>query len=315
MKRAGGEALCILAAPLNVHILAALEEGPKELIDLRRAAGSPPQSTMRVYTRTLIEANVLERRRQNEFPGSVRYAITSAGEALVRVAEVVQGWLRSAPEGPVLLGSPAAKSSLRALVEGWDSNIVRALAARPLSLTELNRLIPKISYPSLERRLGALRLARLVEPQPGDGRGTPYRATEWLRRSIVPAATAAGWERRYTPDTTTPIGRLDVEAAFLLAAPLLDLPSDLSGRCRLVVEIQGGSNPIFAGALIQIEDGKVLSCTSRLDGEVESWASGPPRDWLRQLEGQGEEELEMGGDASLAAAVVDALNGSASAFV
>ena len=37
------------------------------------------------------------------------------------------------------------------------------------------------------------------------------------------------------------IGRLDVEAAFLLAIPLIDLPSGLTGVCRLSVEIQGGS--------------------------------------------------------------------------
>ena len=55
MKRAGAVSLSLLSAPLNVHLLRALEEGPLALIDLRRAVGSPPQSTMRVYSRTLVE--------------------------------------------------------------------------------------------------------------------------------------------------------------------------------------------------------------------------------------------------------------------
>ncbi len=40
--------------------------------------------------------------------------------------------------------------------------MLRALAAGSLSLTELDRLIGALSYPSLERRLVAMRLAGLV---------------------------------------------------------------------------------------------------------------------------------------------------------
>ena len=173
----GAVALSLLSAPLNVHLLQALEEGPMALIDLRRSVGSPPQSTMRVYSRTLVDLGTLERQRQAAFPGTVEYASTDSGKALLGIGAIHEKWLHEAPSGPVSLGSTASKSATKALVEGWSTNIIRALAAKPLSLTDLNRLIPRISYPSLERRLGALRLADLVEPHPGDGRGTPYRAT------------------------------------------------------------------------------------------------------------------------------------------
>jgi hypothetical protein len=49
VKRAGAVALSLLSAPLNVHLLQALEDGSLPLIDLRRAVGSPPQRSMRVY--------------------------------------------------------------------------------------------------------------------------------------------------------------------------------------------------------------------------------------------------------------------------
>lgn len=307
MKRAGSVALSLLAAPLNVNVLRTLEEGPKALLDLRRAVGSPPQSTMRLYSRTLTERGVIDRRRRAEFPGSAEYEITPPGRDLLEVAGVLEEWLRVAPEGPVPIASPSAKSATKALVEGWSTNIVRAIAARPLSLTELNRLIPKVSYPSLERRLGSMRLANLVQPHPGDGRGTPYTATGWLRRAVVPLAAAANWERRNGSHDAQPIGRLDVEAAFLLAIPLIDMPDDFSGRCRLAVEVQGGSSPIVAGVMVSFEEGKVTSCSSRLEGEAESWVSGSPVGWLDRLSGADGRSLELGGDVAMAAAILDRL--------
>lgn len=309
MKRAGAVALSLLSAPLNVHLLQALEDGPLPLIDLRRAVGSPPQSTMRVYSRTLVDLGTLERQRQAAFPGTVEYGSTEAGKALLGIGAILESWLREAPAGPIALGSTASKSATKALVEGWSTNIVRALAAKPLSLTDLNRLIPRISYPSLERRLGALRLADLVEPHPGDGRGTPYRATPWLRRAIVPLTAAAWWERRYLADPPL-IGRLDVEAAFLLAIPLVELPDGLTGKCRLAVEIQGGSSPVFAGVLLSVEDGKVVSCSSRLEGDADAWASGSAGSWMRRMNGS-DGDLDIGGDAELVRAIVDSIRKSA----
>jgi len=278
------------------------------LIDLRRAVGSPPQSTMRVYSRTLVDLGTLERQRQAAFPGTVEYGSTESGKALLGIGAIHESWLREAPSGPVSLGSTASKSATKALVEGWSTNIIRALAAKPLSLTDLNRLIPRISYPSLERRLGALRLADLVEPYAGDGRGTPYRATPWLRRAIVPLAAGAWWERRYLADPPL-IGRLDVEATFLLAIPLIELPEGLSGKCRLAVEIQGGSSPVFAGVLICVEDGKVISCSSRLEGEAEGWATGSAGSWMRRMSGR-DGDLEIGGDSELVREIIGAIRKS-----
>lgn len=309
MKRAGAAALSLLSAPLNVHLLKALENGPLPLIDLRRAVGSPPQSTMRVYSRQLVDLGPLERQRQASFPGTVEYASTESGKALLGIGAVLEQWLHEAPAGPISLGSTASKSATKALVEGWSTNIIRALAAKPLSLTDLNRLIPRISYPSLERRLGALRLADLVEPYAGEGRGTPYRATPWLRRAVVPLAAGAWWERRYLAEPP-PIGRLDVEAAFLLAIPLIELPGGLSGKCRLAVEIQGGSSPVFAGVMLSVEDGKVTSCSSRLEGEADGWASGSAGSWMRRMSGH-DADLEVGGDTELVRGVVDSIRRSA----
>lgn len=304
MKRAGAISLSLLAAPLNLHMLKALESGPLPLLDLRQAVGSPPQSTMRVYSRALLEIGALERERQAAFPGTVEYRSTEAGRGLLAIATILGRWLHECPTGPIALGSTASKSTTKAMVEGWSTNIIRALAAKPLSLTELDRLITGANYPSLERRLGALRLAGLIEPCPGPGRGRHYRATPWMRRAIVPLAAGAWWERRYLAEAPQ-VGRLDVEAAFLLAIPLADLPSDMNGKCRLAVEIEGPS-PSLAGVMVGVEDGRIVSCSSRLKSTAEGWASGSASSWIRCMRG-GDNDLDIGGKARMAREMIGAI--------
>jgi DNA-binding HxlR family transcriptional regulator len=308
--RAGAHALSLLSVPLNAHVLLALADEPKSLIDLRRAAGSPPQTTMRGHLRVLTEAGILKRQRQTDFPGSVDYELGRPGRDLLVVSGVLQGWLALCPEGPLKLGTSAAKSSIKALVEGWSSGVVRALAARPFSLTELSSIITGLSYPSLERRLGAMRLAGQIERCPGDGRGTPYSLTEWIRFAIAPLAAAARWERRYLADGTAPIGKIDVESAFLLAVPLLSLDPEHSGICRLTVESQNGDGEHqLAGVMVGLDGGRVDSCVSRLQGNAAAWASGSVAAWLRAVIDQDTDNLELGGDCALAIAVLDGLHG------
>jgi len=308
--RAGAQALSLLAVPLNVHVLTALEDEPRSLVDLRRAVGSPPQTTMRVHLRNLTELSILHRRRQSQFPGPVDYELGTAGQELLHVARVLRVWLVDSPDSSLSVGSAAAKSAVKALVDGWSSTMVRAIAARPLSLTELNRLIPGISYPSLERRLAALRLAGLIEACPSRNRATPYAATEWLRRAIAPLALAARWERKHVPSEASPIGRLDIEAAFLLAVPMLRLSPELTGVARLAVETQSGEEHRIAGVLVEVKEGEIVSCVARLQGQADAWASGSAAAWLRAVIDRQPDHLEVGGDCELANELVDSLNGT-----
>ncbi|HEX6455730.1 MAG TPA: hypothetical protein VF009_04335 [Solirubrobacterales bacterium] len=279
--------------------------------DLRGAIGSPPPSTARIYLQTLRKVKAVDVGRKEGFQGSAEYSLTDGGRGLLEVADVLQTWLSASPRGPIELGTPAARNAIKALIDGWSSNITRALSARALALTEMSRLIPKISYPALERRLTAMRSVGLIEAHKEDGRATPYRPTDWLRRSVAVFSSASEWERECIPELTSPIGRLDVEAAFLLAVPLMELPPDLSGKVRLAVEIQRGVSPIFAGVLVCIEDGEVTSCVPGPDGEAEAWISGAPRSWLRRLNRGEEDHLEVGGDSHAARAVLEGLERTA----
>jgi DNA-binding HxlR family transcriptional regulator len=305
--RSGAQTLLLLAAPLNVAILQALAAEAKQQVELRWETGSPAQTTLRAQLKRLVELGAIEKHRRNRFPGALEYELTPRGRELLLVSDALDRWLAIAPDGPLLLGGTAAKAAVKALAEGWSTTMLRALAARALSLTELDRIIGSLSYPSLERRLSALRVAGLVEPQPGDGRGTPYAVTPWLRHGVAPLAVAARWERRHQTPISAPIGRLDVEAALLLAMPLLRLPSELSGRCRLGAELENGKCSL-AGALVGIQDGRISTCTTKLQGNSDAWALGSASAWLGALIGGDLASLELGGDSKLAGALVDGLH-------
>jgi DNA-binding HxlR family transcriptional regulator len=301
----------VLASPLNVDVLRVLEREPRPLIDLRRAVGGPPQTTLRGHLKALTDLGALERRRRSEFPGAVDFALGAAGRELLEVGHVLGAWLELSPEGPIELGTPAAKSAIKALLGGWSSAMIRALAAGPLSLTQLDRLIPSLNYPSLERRLAALRLAGQIEALSGSSRGTPYAASPWLRRSIAPLASAARWERRLAPPRSAPIGRLDVESAFLLTVPFLSLPAKASGAVRLAVEVPvAGEQRGHAGVRAEIDAGRVVSCVTRLQGPARGWISGKAEAWIAAVVEHESAGLEIGGDSALARAILDGLNGA-----
>lgn len=303
--------MSLLATRLNVDILSTLGKGEMAFADLSKTVGAPPQSTMRVYIRNLESLGAIERRRQNEFPVAVAYRITATGAGIAKVAALLGAWLQQAPDGPAPFGSTTAKSAIKALVEGWSTNIVRAVAARPFTLTELCRLNPRVSYPSLERRLSAMRRVGLVEPHREHSSGTPCAATNWLRRAVIPLAAAACWEQRYLQASAPPITRHDVEGAFLLAIPLIKLAPELTGRCRLAVELDARPSPTFAGVMLGLQRGSVVSCSTKLEGDAEAWVKGSPPTWMSQMALSEGEHLEAGGDIGFAEAIVDALRGAA----
>ncbi|HVY78128.1 MAG TPA: winged helix-turn-helix transcriptional regulator [Solirubrobacterales bacterium] len=305
----------MIASPLSVPILRAHIDGPLRLPDLRERIGGAAQTTLRGQVGNLRGIEALERHIRGGMPYTVENELTDVGRGILAVADVVEEWLARAPQGPLALGSEPAKGAIRALVGGWGSTMLRALAARPLSLTELSSIISDHSYPALERRLSAMRAARQVEPREGGERGgKPYGVTEWTRQAVAPIAAAGRCECTYLADTTEPLTRIDIEAAFLLAVPLVDFDVTRSGSCLLAVDTSGIGDGApaerLAGVHVELEHGAV-TCNSRLEMEPKTWALGAVEPWLDAiLEGR-LERLRIGGeDPGLAAAVIESIHRS-----
>lgn len=307
--RAGGYVLSLLATALHDLVLRALSDGPKRLADLRREVGGPAQTTLRGNLRNLIGMGALEKRQSNGSGSLVDHALTPTGSELLLVGDSIESWLARAPGGPIRLESETGKAAIKALVNGWGSTMLRALASRPLSLTELDNLISAFSYPALERRLGAMRLAGFVGAVEGSGGGTPYAVTGWLRRAIAPLLAAVRCERRHMADATAPLTRLDIETILLLATPLVTLPPEAEGVTQLAVHGGDGSAWRSAGVRITVRDGKLVSCTSKLEPGLGSSIGGSAADWLDALVlGHSQRLQTCGSRAPLTRDIVDGLH-------
>src|SRR5262249_35849966 len=148
----------------------------------------------------------LERHVRSGMPYTVENELTDVGRGIIAVAKVVEAWLGRAPQGPIAFGSEPAKGAIRSLVGGWSSTVLHALAARPLSLTELSGAIPELSYPSLERRLSAMRASRQVEVLLNEsGKSRPYAVTAWARQGVSPLVAAGRCECEHLPEGADPL--------------------------------------------------------------------------------------------------------------
>lgn len=301
----------MLATPLNLLILRALLERPMRLAELRAATGLPAQTTLRGHLASLNEIGLVDKRPTQQMPYAVENELTPMGQQLLKVADVLESWLNTAPAGPIALESGAAKGVIKAFVDGWGSTIMRGLAWEPMSLTELDRRIPDLSYPALERRLASMRMAGLIEARPSHGVGTPYTVTDWARRGVVPLAAAGNCELLYMRDRP-PITQVDIEAAFMLATPLVGMPMDVAGACQLGVEVDSATPP--AGVTVLIERGRIVACDSGVDNSTgQPFAIGPAAKWFSAIVDGKIEDLRFGGGPQLAEGLVrglhSALNG------
>jgi DNA-binding HxlR family transcriptional regulator len=309
--RAGSRALSFFAHPLNARILRAHVEGPLRPGELDETIGWAAQSSLRVAVSKMCDLGALTRVELNDPAMSVLTELTAAGRELLPVASALERWLQTAPEGSVELDDPAAHGIVKVLVASWDSTMVRALAERPLTLTELNDRIPYLTYPALKRRLAKLRSTGLVTTS-GSGKTTAHVATDWLRHAVMPLSIGGRWELLHDPEAE-PIGEVEVEAAFLLTLPLVEAPSKrLSGTCTLAVlvsEGDPGSEPEVAGVAVEVERGTIVSYDPHgASTAPATWALGTAEAWLEALIDGRADGLRTGGaKPRLAKGVVDGL--------
>ncbi len=312
--RAGSRVLRLVGNPVNTRVLRAHAEQPRQVAKLHAEIGWAAQTTLRASVASLREAGALIRETNGDTVYASRNRITPVGEELLFVADVLERWLSQADEGPLAPDSEEAKGAVKALAGGWGSTLMRALAAQPYSLAELDSLIPEIAYPSLERRLAKMRATHQVTPAPGPGRGTPYAVTDWLRRSIAPLCVAGRCERRHMSEVAPPITSIEVEAAFLLALPLAPLPPTLNGNCMLAVHTGKGEpardpRQVLSGVIVEVNQGKIVCCAAKVDERPRTWALGKPGSWLDAVIDGQHDALRFGGaKPRLPAALVHGLH-------
>jgi DNA-binding HxlR family transcriptional regulator len=234
---------------------------------------------------------------------------TPAGEEMVVLAQLLEGWLRDSPAGEMRLGEEEAGFALITMVSGWVTTVTHRLAAAPLTIDELQRETGALRREALEGQVEAMRLAGLVEALDGPDGETRYGHTEWGRRAIAMLVAGARHERRRRDEDTAPPDALDVGAAFQLALPLVELPPDVSGTCRAGVQMPG-EGIALVGANVRVEAGRVVAADPELDPWPDNYATGSPLDWMNTIFEPAADKLKTGGDTRLARALIEGLHES-----
>jgi DNA-binding HxlR family transcriptional regulator len=307
--RAGGRALLLLADPVSASIVRALASGPLEVGELIVRVENVSRSTYFDRLRDLEEISLIKRERRSGIPPIAACHLTDAGRCLSRVARLLEAWLGRGPQGPLSAGDPVATSAIKALAVGWGSTLLRWLAERPQSLTELEPLVDGLGYRKLERATKDLLSAGLVERVDADGRLSPYAVTPWARESVAVLAAAMHWERREIPERSAPVTAIEIEAGMLMALPLVELSPELNGTCELLMSVEAQDDDQLSGVATRIANGQLAWCCPRrvqAPGEA-SWLNGDLWAWLRAVIKGEPAGLQTGGDPALARDLIAAL--------
>jgi DNA-binding transcriptional ArsR family regulator len=235
------------------------------------------------------------------------FRVSSGGREALFVAFVVERWLQNAPHGPVDIDGPSSEGTVAAFAEGWSATVVHMLAREPMTLGELDGAIDELGRRRLKRHLDAMLAARQVEAL-GAGSEAIYALTDWARAGIAPLIASARLERRNPMEGMAPIDALDVDAGFRLSLPLVTLPKELSGVCRLGLNLEEDESVALTGVTARIEEGRVVSCEDGLDAPANAWATATAADWLDTVIEPDAKRVRTGGDRWLASALVAGLH-------
>jgi DNA-binding HxlR family transcriptional regulator len=307
VERAGSRALSIFANALSAKVLRAHAEGPLSRSQLEEILAWAPKSSLRAVDRRLCDMGALAEAKPSMGSRAATFELTGAGHELLALADALKRWLDGAPNASLPLDDPAAQGIVRILTAAWESTVIRTLAERPHKLGELDGRISQVNYPSLKRRLAKLHSTGLITQ---DEAGSRYEVSEWLRRAALPLILAARWERHHDP-AADPVTPIEIEAAFLLVLPLIELPSKTSGACALTVLLSSnGDGPARGVAAVSFEasKGRVVSSAA---GAVDppTWALGDADSWLAAVVDGDRRGLRIGGGKpKLAERMVDGIH-------
>jgi hypothetical protein len=222
------------------------------------------------------------------------------------VTGVLERWLGECPRGALALG-PEAEESLGALLDGWCARLVHAFAAGPLAPEQALEAVGGSEDVQTGEQLAEMEIAGLLSPCEGRDGEMRLAPTEWLRHAIAPLAAAARLELLLPPGETAPIAPLDVEAAFLLTVPLVELPEELYGSCRLTARVPGRPQEL-AGVVVLIEDGELASVSADLRMDSSNFASAAPSAWIDTLIDPSVAAVDFNGDPRFAFVLLHGLH-------
>lgn len=254
--RAGGRILRLLSDALNASILRCVlrESMPVSELSCRLLGAS--RTTRFGRLRELEDLGVIVRERRPGTPPVAHCALSLAGQELLPVVRRFARWLELSPDGPSSPDVACGAQTIKALAIAWDTTVVRWLAERPCSQTELAAMSPPdVSYHEVRNAREALSKAGLIVPVPRTDRRQPYAPAEWFRRSAGCIAAAIRWEEKHLTEPAPAPWAMEIETLSLLrpmhlrALPPTRARADLAEIERLASTLADSGHEQLASCL------------------------------------------------------------------
>lgn len=300
--RAGGEVLSLLSDALNSSILRVLMAGPLPVSEFGARLGPTSRTTRFSRLRDLERLGVIKREKRPGTPPVAYCELTAAGRELLPVVRRFARWLAESPEGPSSPDELAGAGAIKALAVAWDTTVLRWLAERPCSVTELDSLSPPdVTYHEVRKAREALSTAKLIGPVASDERGQPYAATEWARRAAGCIAAAIHWEGAFLSGAERP-APAEAEGLLRMLLPVVEIqPTLQSGVCELRIDRH-------ADLSVLVGEGRIVACDPASSHPRASQVSGDAEAWLHAVLDGKTDSLRMRGGIHLTAALADGLH-------
>ncbi|HEX7245667.1 MAG TPA: winged helix-turn-helix transcriptional regulator [Solirubrobacterales bacterium] len=303
--RAGSRVLGLLSDALNASILRALLRGPLPVSELACHLSPTSRTTRFGRLRELEDLGVIAREKRPGTPPVSYCSLAPAGRSLLPVVGRFAEWLASDPSGPSSPDDLTGARKIKALANAWDTTVLRWLAERPCSLTELDSLSPSaVSHHEARKSREGLSAAGLIAPVESRDRRRPYAPVSWARCVAGCIAAAIGWELAFLEASAFP-SSVDVETLLLLLLPLVDsIPVPHGSVCALQVD-QSGDLPVAT-----VEEGRIVPGATDVDsgnGRA-SRISGSAESWLHAIVHGRTESLSMQGRTRLTTALVSGIH-------
>jgi hypothetical protein len=128
-------------------------------------------------------------------------------------------------------------------------------------------------------------------------------------------SAASRWERTHRVIGSLPISRQEIEAALMLALPLVALPADISGEWVLASPASQGAGeemePALAAVSAVVANGELVSLSSGAASTPTTWALGTADAWLDAMVDGCCDNLRLRGpDTDLVGIVVMGIHGA-----
>jgi len=284
-------------------LLRGLEAGARPPSELERRLPGLERSSLAERLARLERIGAL-RRTVGRAPGRrVRYRLTPAGEELMGVANVLDAWAERAAYGDLVARPSDAMA--KALVAGWASGLMAALAAGPARRAHLERAAPALAHHQLESRLRGLLRAGLVERLASARGGGRIALTSRGREAMGPVLAALVWDHAHAASPAPPRPH-DVATAMVIGFPLVVVSRHRRGLVTLTVADPGrpGSAELVRA---QAGDGRVEAHVGVAEqGELAGWAHGEIAEWGDTLV-RGRRGIHVAGEPGLVTAILNAL--------